>query len=170
METGLNRFIPKRAYGLISLLALGVVSAHAAGTSLLVDHVRAANDRFKDVAVAVAEGYSPIPCASGLQGGAMGIHYVSGERLKDGVIDLAKPEAVMYEPMPDGTMSLVAVEYIAFKGPAALEGQLFNIVTEPNRYGLDKFYELHVWAWKQNPAGNFADNNPNVSCDAAKPE
>jgi len=100
----------------------------------------------------------------------MGIHYVSGERLKDGVIDLAKPEAVMYEPMPDGTMSLVAVEYIAFKGPAALEGQLFNIVTEPNRYGLDKFYELHVWAWKQNPAGNFADNNPNVSCDAAKPE
>jgi hypothetical protein len=161
--------IPKRAFGLISLLAIGVVSAHAAGASLLVDHVRAANDRFKDVAVAVAEGYSPIPCASGLQGGAMGIHYVSGEHLKDGVIDLAHPEAIMYEPMPDGTMSLVAVEYIAFKGPAALEGQLFNIVTEPNRYGLDKFYELHVWAWKQNPAGNFADNNPNVSCDAAQP-
>ena len=169
METRLNRFKTSRALGLISLLALGVVSARAAGSSLLVDHVRAANDRFKDVAVAVAEGYSPIACASGLQGGAMGIHYVSGERLKDGVIDLAKPEAVMYEPMPDGTMNLVAVEYIAFKGPAALEGQLFNIVTEPNRYGLDKFYELHVWAWKQNPAGNFADNNPNVSCDAAKP-
>lgn len=165
----MNMFIPKRALGLISLLAVGVVSAHAAGASLLVDHVRAANDRFKDVAVAVSEGYSPIACASGLQGGAMGIHYVSGEHLKDGVIDLAHPEAIMYEPMPDGTMNLVAVEYIAFKGPAALEGQLFNIVTEPNRYGLDKFYELHVWAWKQNPAGNFADNNPNVSCDAAKP-
>lgn len=165
----MNRFKPKRALVLIALLGIGSSSAQAAGSSLLVDHVRAANDRFKDVAVAVAEGYSPIACASGLQGGAMGIHYVSGERLKDGVIDLAKPEAVMYEPMPDGTMSLVAVEYIAFKGPAALEGQLFNIVTEPNRYGLDKFYELHVWAWKQNPTGNFADNNPNVSCDAAKP-
>lgn len=162
-------FILKRALGLISLLALGVVSAQAAGSSLLVDHVRTANDRFKEVSVAVAEGYSPIACASGLQGGAMGIHYVSGERLKDGVIDLAHPEAIMYEPMPDGSMSLVAVEYIAFKGPAALEGQLFNIVTEPNRYGLDKFYELHVWTWKQNPAGNFADNNPDVSCDAAKP-
>lgn len=165
----MNRFKPKQALVLIALLGIGSSSAQAAGSSLLVDHVRAANDRFKDVAVAVAEGYSPIACASGLQGGAMGIHYVSGERLKDGVIDLAKPEAVMYEPMPDGTMSLVAVEYIAFKGPAALEGQLFNIVTEPNRYGLDKFYELHVWAWKQNPTGNFADNNPNVSCDAAKP-
>ena len=124
MESRLNRLITKRAFGLISLLALGVVSAHAVGVSQLVEHVRAANDRFKDVAVAVAEGYTPIPCASGLQGGAMGVHYVSGERLKDGVIDLAKPEAVMYEPMPDGTMSLVAVEYIAFKGPAALEGHL----------------------------------------------
>jgi hypothetical protein len=154
--------------GLVSVLAIGMASAHAAGSSLLVDHVRAANDRFKDVSVAVAEGYSPIPCASGLQGGAMGVHYVSGERLKDGVVDLSKPEAVMYEPMPDGTMNLVAVEYIASKGPAALEGQLFNVVTEPNRYGLDTFYELHVWAWKPNPAGNFADNNPNVSCDAAK--
>ena len=30
------------------------------------------------------------------------------------------------------------------------------------------FYELHVWAWKQNPTGAFADNNPKVSCDAAK--
>jgi hypothetical protein len=168
METRLNRFIPKRALGLFSLFAVGLASAHAAGSSQLVEHVRAANDRFKDVAVAVAEGYSPIPCASGLQGGAMGIHYVSGEHLKDGVIDLAHPEAVMYEPMPDGTLALVAVEYIASKGPVALEGQLFNIVTEPNRYGLGTFYELHVWAWKPNPAGNFADNNPNVSCDAAK--
>ena len=167
MEARLNRFKPKQALVLIALLGIGSSSAQAAGSSLLVDHVRAANDRFKDVAVAVAEGYSPIACASGLQGGAMGIHYVSGEHLKDGVIDLAKPEAVMYEPMPDGTMSLVAVEYIAFKGPAALEGQLFNIVTEPNRYGLDKFYELHVWAWKANPRGAFADMNPNVSCEHA---
>lgn len=165
----MNSFNLKRSLGLLPLLIAGYASAHAAGVSQLVEDVRAANDRFKDVAVAVAEGYAPIPCASGLQGGAMGIHYVNAEHLKDGVVDLAHPEAVMYEPMADGTMSLVAVEYIAFKGPAALEGQLFNIVTEPNRYGLDKFYELHVWAWKQNPAGNFADNNPNVSCDAAKP-
>ena len=169
MEIRLNISKLKRGFGLFPLLVAGFASAQAASGSLLVDHVRAANERFKDVAVAVAEGYSPIPCASGIQGGAMGIHYVSSDRLKDGVVDLAHPEAVMYEPMPDGTLALVAVEYIAFKGPAALEGQLFNVVTEPNRYGLDKFYELHVWAWKQNPAGNFADNNLNVSCDAAVP-
>ncbi len=85
-----------------------------------------------------------------------------------GSIDIAKPEAVMYEPMPDGTMKLVAVEYIGFKGPAALEGQLFNFNSAPNRYGLDPFYELHVWAWKANPTGHFADNNPDVTCNAAK--
>jgi hypothetical protein len=162
----MNDFRSIASLALLSLTIHG--SAWAGGSSPLVDKVRTANDRFKDVSVAVAEGYAPIPCASGLQGGAMGIHYVNGNHLKDGVVDIAKPEAVMYEPLPDGTLNLVAVEYIAFKGPAALEGHLFNFVSEPNRYGLDKFYELHVWAWKPNPTGNFADNNPDVSCDAAK--
>lgn len=152
--------------GLALLSVLAAASALADSANPLVDKVRAANDRFKDVAVAVAEGYSPIPCASGLQGGAMGVHYVNGALLKDGIVDIAKPEAVMYEPKADGKMDLVAVEYIAFKGPAALDDHLFNFVTEPNRYGLDKFYELHVWAWRPNPAGAFADNNTNVSCDA----
>jgi hypothetical protein len=151
----------------ISFFAVGPASADVSG-SPLVDHVRAANDRFQDVAVAVKEGYGPIPCASSAQGGAMGIHYVNGDLLKDGITDIAKPEAVMYEPMADGKMALVAVEYIAFKGPAALEGHLFNFNSAPNRYGLDPFYELHVWAWKANPTGHFADNNPKVSCDAAK--
>ena len=156
-----------RAFALLSLLAGSASSAAAAGSNPLAEHVRAANDRFKDVAAAVAEGYAPIPCASGIQGGAMGIPYVNGAYLKDGAIDLAKPEAVMYEPMPDGKLALVAVEYIAFKGPASLEGQLFSFNSAPNRYGLDPFYELHVWAWKPNLTGAFADNNPDVSCDAA---
>lgn len=163
-------FVERRATGiglaLLSLLVAGASAAQAAGNPL-ADHVRAANDRFKDVSVAVAEGYGPIPCASGVQGGAMGIHYVNGDLLKDGVTDIAKPEAVMYEPMPDGSMALVAVEYIAFKGPASLEGQLFSFNSAPNRYGLDPFYELHVWAWKPNPTGAFADNNPDVTCDHA---
>lgn len=132
--------------------------------------MRAANERFHDVAAAVAEGYTPIPCASGQNGGAMGIHYVNADYLSDDEVDIARPEAVMYEPMADGTLTLVAVEYITFKGPASLEGHLFNFVNAPNRYGLDPFYELHVWAWKPNPAGTFADMNPDVSCDAASHE
>jgi hypothetical protein len=134
----------------------------------LAEKVREANSRFMDVAAATAEGYAPIPCVSGPTGGAMGIHYVNGG-LIDETIEIGKPEAVMYEPGPDGEMQLIAVEYIATAGPKDLEGHLFHFVSEPNRYGLPNFYELHVWAWRENPTGTFADMNPNVSCDAAVP-
>ena len=151
-----------------SALMLLAGAATAETVNPLAEKVRALDSRFEDVAVAKAEGYAPIPCASGLTGGAMGIHYVNAAYLKDDAVDVAKPEAVMYEPMADGTLKLIAVEYITAKGPAALEGHLFNFNTAPNRYGLGPFYELHVWAWKPNPTGAFADMNPNVSCDAMK--
>ena len=142
-------------------------AASISSDSPLTGKVRAANSRFLDVKAATAEGYAPIPCASGITGGAMGIHYVNGQYLKDDKIDIARPEAVMYEPMADGTLKLVAVEYITSKGPASLGGHLFNFNSAPNRYGLGEFYELHVWAWKGNPTGTFADMNPKVSCEHA---
>ena len=151
-----------------SIIMLMAGAATAEGANPLAEKVRALDSRFEDVAAAKAEGYAPIPCASGLTGGAMGIHYVNAAYLKDDAVDVAKPEAVMYEPMADGTLKLIAVEYITAKGLASLEGHLFNFNTAPNRYGLGPFYELHVWAWKQNPTGAFADMNPNVSCDAMK--
>ena len=159
-----------RVLAVSSLLALAAGAAHATANNPLADRVREALDRFKDVNVAVKEGYAPIPCASGVDGGAMGIHYVNGAYLKDDVVDLNKPEAVMYEPMPDGRLALIAVEYITTKGPASLENHLFSFTGTPNRYGLPAFYQLHVWAWKPNPAGAFADMNINVSCEAAKAE
>jgi hypothetical protein len=152
---------------LLSMLAAGTASPQQRADNPLADNVRIANDRFKDVATTIAEGYAPIPCASGVHGGAMGIHYVNGAYLKDDAIDIARPEAVMYEPKADGTLELVAVEYITHEGPANLQGHLFNFNGAPNRYGLDPFYQLHVWAWKPNPTGTFANMNPGVSCDAA---
>jgi hypothetical protein len=152
---------------------VGSASAHEAhgGVAMsnpLAEKVREVNARFADVTVAMAEGYAPIPCVSGIEGGAMGIHYVNGKLIDDdGVIDISKPEAVMYEPQADGSMQLVAVEYISLTGPANLDGQLFSFTNSPNRYGLPPFYELHVWAWRGNPTGTFADMNPDVSCDAA---
>ena len=157
----------------LPLLAIATASAgdhaHNSGTlpERLVDRVRLANDRFNNVSVAIAEGYKPIPCASGMDGGAMGIHYVNPKLLGAGEVAIGHPQAVMYEPMPDGRMTLIAVEYIASKGPASLEGHLFNFVGAPNRYGLDPFYQLHVWAWKSNPRGAFADMNPYVTCEHA---
>ena len=102
----------------------------------------------------------------------MGIHFANGELVGDGKLDVQHPEALLYEPK-DGKLQLVGVEYVVpadawnEKNPAppVLMGQLFNFVGAPNRFGLPAFYELHVWAWKSNPAGMFADWNPRVSCE-----
>lgn len=150
---------------LLSVLGNGAASA-AAPENPLAQSVMAADSRFGDVAQAVKEGYSPIPCASGIDGGAMGVHYVKASLITDAPVDIAHPQAVMYEPGTNGKMTLVGVEFITTKGPAALQGHLFAFTGSPNRYGLPPFYELHVWAWRPNPSGTFADMNKDVSCDA----
>ena len=95
----------------------------------------AANDRFKDVSVAVAEGYAAIPCASGIDGGAMGVHYVSEKLLKADAIDIGHPQAVMYEPGADGKMTLIAVEYITSKGPAGCRASSSTSWARPTAMG-----------------------------------
>src|SRR5262245_5649083 len=86
-----------RTVGLLSLCAAGTAIAE---NYSLAAHVRTANDRFKDVAVAVSEGYAPIPCASGADGGAMGVHYVKASLIGESV-DIKQPQAIMYEPKVD---------------------------------------------------------------------
>ena len=52
---------------LVSAALLGLTtgpSGASADAGPLVEKVRAANERFRDVAAVVAEGYAPIPCAS----------------------------------------------------------------------------------------------------------
>jgi hypothetical protein len=160
-----------RALAFLSLVVAAAVvqagKARSAGDPV-VDRVRAANERFVDVAVAVAEGYASAGCVSSLDGGAMGVRYVNAAYLKDRDVDIKRPQAVLYEPLPDGKLALVGVQYIIFTGPASLDGQTFGFVGKPNNYGLEAFYELPVWAWKVNQHGAFAEMNPNVSCDYAK--
>ena len=103
----------------------------------------------------------------------MGVHYVNGLLVGDGQIDVTRPEALIYEPQPDGSMRLVGVEFIvdavtwlsSHASAPVLEGQVFQLVTSPNRYGLPTFFELHVWAWRDNPNGAFVDWNTRVSCE-----
>lgn len=141
--------------------------------STLADTVRQATARFHDVDEATAAGYaSMFGCVSGPQGGAMGIHYINGNLVGDGVLDPEQPEALLYE-MIDGELHFLGVEFLVLadawhdrnEATPALRGQLFNFVGSPNRYGNPPFYELHVWAGKDNPHGTFADWNPDVSCD-----
>jgi hypothetical protein len=145
-------------------------------TSPLIEKVRAATARFKDIRVAISEGWvQGTPCVSGPDTGAMGVHFVQPARIAAGVLNADEPEALIYEPLADGAFRLVGVEFIVLAnvwqkqhpagGTPALEGDLLNYVGAPNRYGLPAFYELHVWAWEHNPKGSFADWNTAVSCD-----
>ena len=139
----------------------------------LVKAVRQATKPFKDVEAATSAGYGLFHgCVSGPQEGAMGIHYVNGDLVGDGELDASHPEALLYE-FRDGRLQLLGVEYVVIaeawdanhETPPTLMGQVFQYVGAPNRYRLPGFYELHVWAWKQNPNGMFTDWNPKVSCE-----
>ena len=149
--------------------------------SPLIDRVRRATGRYRDISVAIAEGWvAGTPCVSGPNTGAMGVHFVLPARIGDGVLNADEPEALIYEPQRNGALRLVGVEFIVpveawetknpTAGPPALDGHLTNLVDAPNRYGLPSFYELHVWAWEDNPQGSFADWNTEVSCDHQRVE
>lgn len=139
----------------------------------LVQLVRDATKRFVDVNAATAAGYQPfLGCVSGPDHGAMGNHYVNGALVGDGVLDASRPEVLIYEAS-NGGLQLVGVEFVVIAQqwlashttPPVLEGQTFLFVDSPNRYGLPAHYELHVWAWRDNPNGAFVDWNNKVSCE-----
>jgi hypothetical protein len=141
--------------------------------STLVQLVRDGTAKYIDVNAATAAGYGPfLGCVAGTDHGAMGIHYVNGTLLADLTLDPARPQALIYEPT-DGKMTLVGVEFILdsaswlakYGAPPVLDGQVFNFVGYPNRFNANSFFELHVWAWRDNPQGSFVDWNNAVTCD-----
>jgi hypothetical protein len=146
-----------------------------AGANTLLKTVRDATEQYKDVKVAIAHGYAQqFGCVAGDDLGAMGVHYINGDLVASGVLDPTRPQIVIYEPMPDGTMHLIGADFLVLANqwnathtdPPQLMGQLFHLFTAPNRFGLPPFYTLHVWAWKQNPKGTFVNWHSQVSCTA----
>lgn len=163
--------------GIACVGSIAVVSAgigQASSPPALVQQVQDATRDFKDVNNAIAAGYASAgSCVSGPQEGAMGVHFAKGDLIFDGAIDAANPELLVYEQKGD-RMRLLGVEYLVIASawdaahptsPPILAGQHFQFVSSPNRYQLPAFYELHVWAWKNNSSGTFADWNPAVHCD-----
>jgi hypothetical protein len=99
-----------------------------------LDQLRAMHDKYRDVKVALAEGYITPDnhCVSaereGLPAdlGAMGIHYIHPELLQitgadprvDGTgthTDWSRPAILIYEPQADGSLELVALENLVFE-------------------------------------------------------
>jgi hypothetical protein len=125
--------------------------------------------------VAEAEGYKlQFGCVSGGDSGAMGLHYVNGDLVNKGVLDPTRPQIVIYEPIPGGSLQLIGADFLVIadawnakhSDTPQLMGQLFHLFESPNRFGLPAFYTLHVWAWKHNPYGAYVNWHPNVSCQS----
>jgi hypothetical protein len=165
----------RRSLGAALALSLLPLIAAGDGTTPLIDKVHSATARYVDINVAFKEGFVvATPCVSGPDTGAMGVHLVLPSRINSGVLSPGQPQALIYEPMADGAMRLVGVEFIVLESVwapnnppnsvPALEGNLLNYIAYPNRYGLPAFYEIHVWAWEDNPKGSYADWNTHVTC------
>lgn len=194
----------------LSVLALSAVVAAcssvqptayrpAAGEPTLAQ-VRAATERFRDVNVALAEGYVRDPgniCdTADMMGrpaalGAMGIHFfrpdllgINGEPNPrvDGTgthTDFRVPSILIYEPQADGSLELVAVENLVFLrawqaagniNPPRFHGLSYDTMADNANTPVDEshmfepHYDRHVWLYRDNPNGMFAQFNPNVSC------
>ncbi len=123
--------------------------------------VQQATERYRDVSLALAEGYIPDPSntciTSTFEGqprqlGAMGIHYFRPDLLGltatapriDGTgrhTDFERPAVLIYEPQADGSLTLVAVENLVFEKawkeagntspPEFLENEFYHMVDNP---------------------------------------
>jgi hypothetical protein len=120
---------------------------------------------FHSFTKAKAAGWSEkiTSCMAGPEGG-MGFHY-GNVGLIDGTARVNEPELLLYEPERNGRKRLVAVEYIipyTFHSRDAEAPRLFNQAFKKN--DTFQLWGLHVWVWKHNPSGLFADWSPRVTC------
>lgn len=182
------------------LASLGLSTAPAPAQTMEEDlaTIRALTEKYADVEVAVAEGFIPDPtgmCVTGAmvgdpELGDMGLHYFRPDRLgiaspqppiegNDAEIAWEEPEILVYLPGSDGSMELLAIEYLVFEsawkeagneGPPKFHDQtFFRMEDDPETeideaHGFTPHYELHVWTARENPAGMFAEFNPDVTC------
>ena len=155
--------------------------AHGAGVQRELAQVRAATARFHRVQEAVAAGYQlgwvngsgtriVAGCVAHPTAGAMGYHYFNADLMADNDVNALEPEVLVYAPDPDGGLDLVAVEWVVRSAQSNPPG----VSAAPSVLGMDMhilvpppgpaFYLTHAWVWAENPAGMFADWNPEVRC------
>jgi hypothetical protein len=155
------------------------MSGHEAGLEDDLAQVRRVTARYHDLDAALDAGYELgwvngsgqriiTGCVSHPTAGAMGYHYFNAELMADLTTDLLEPEALVYAPGPEGQLRLVAVEWVV-RGPNSNPP---GVSEPPIVLGMPLhilvpavgFWLMHAWVWQPNPAGMFADFNPEVSC------
>jgi hypothetical protein len=131
-----------------------------------VARIRHATAEFRSLDAAVRAGYARDGghCVDNPREGAMGYHHQNAALLDDR-IELERPEMLVYERLPDGEYRLTGVEYVVplsewpeTREPPTVMGQ--ELKPAPS---LGIWYR-HVWLWRENPSGLFADWNPLVEC------
>ncbi len=133
---------------------------------------RAATARFHDFQVAASAGYTiqfPVGCAELPGTGAQAYHYMNGG-LVDNVIDLEKPELLMYEPQKNGSLQLVGLDYVVPRPEGTMDNKpqpLLGMEFAPLVVQGVSVWALHIWAWRPNTNGVFTPWNPAVSCQYA---
>ncbi|HYV96742.1 MAG TPA: hypothetical protein VE967_04715 [Gemmatimonadaceae bacterium] len=141
-------------------------AAYGAAVENGYKRARAATNAFHALDSAVAAGYVAAVqnCVADSVHGAMGYHHIN-RALLDNKADVERPEYLIYERMPGGTYVLNAVEYIIpyriwprDSTPPLVMGQKMRQNDPLN------LWNLHFWIWKTNPAGLFAEWNPDVHC------
>lgn len=142
----------------------GLASAHKDDVDpRKLNELREATAAYHDPSIAVDAGYvRDDHCVEEPGGdGAMGYHYLHPRRI-DEQLDHTEPEVLVYERRGNED-NLVAVEFLS---TAAEDGPAPTVLG----HDMHPFHlpganwELHVWCWKPNPRGLFADFNPNVTC------
>lgn len=164
--------------------------------------VRAVAEKYRDVNVAKAEGYTTDnKCVTAemlgfpASMGAMGLHYVrrdwlglppapsppGGARVRGTGThtDFERPAMLVYEPQPDGSLELVAVENLVFADawhkasgdqPPRFQGQTWPLLKDDpatkvdEAHGWEPHYEQHLWVFRDNPNGVYSPFNPKVTC------
>jgi hypothetical protein len=123
--------------------------------------------------------------------GVMGIHFLRPDLLGitgppnprvDGTgthTDFTKPAVLIYEPQADESLQLVAIENLVFikaweaagnKAPPSFQGVPYDrMVDDPatkvdEAHMFEPHYDRHVWLYRDNPNGIFAQFNPNATC------
>jgi hypothetical protein len=106
----------------------------------LIAQIRQATVKYHDFDAAVADKYMLDHCVEHPQLGGMGHHAVNLKLLEEGY-DPLKPTVLLYEPLKNGKLKLVGVEYIIPSSPL-FEGDIDEL--EPPTLG-DVPFDNHRW-------------------------
>lgn len=141
-------------------------TAYGLETEFGVQRVRAATAAFASLDSAVAAGYAAVVerCYAHAEHGAMGFHHVN-RALMDARVEVERPEILLYERLDDGRYVLNGVEYIVPYSRWSRDSAPPTVLDQQLKREDDlRLWYLHMWVWRENTAGLFADWNPAVRC------